>query len=223
MTDGALRVVAISDTHGLHTQLELPPGDVLLHAGDYSTHGAPDEFFEFTAWFAAQPHRHKLMVAGNHDVVLEQNPEACLPQLPPSITYLRDRAVTVEGVTFYGAPWTPEFCRWAFMLDRGAPLRAVWSKIPRDTQVLITHGPPYGHGDLVPGYGTPPRAVGCLELLLAVARVRPAWHVFGHIHEGYGVSRSDELPTRFVNAALCEPDYESLRAPLVFEVAPRAS
>lgn len=216
-----MRVVAISDTHGLHEELELPPGDVLIHAGDYSRQGVLSEFEAFCAWFAAQPFRHRLLVAGNHDVILEADPAGCLARLPAGITYLQDQAVTLDGVRFYGAPWTPEFCRWSFMRDRGAPLREVWDRIPAGVQVLITHGPPYGHGDVVPGFqGRPARAVGCLELLKAVQRVQPEWHVFGHIHEGYGVTRSDELSTLFVNAALCGDDYASVRPPLVFDVEP---
>lgn len=217
-----MRVVAISDTHGMHEQLDLPDGDVLVHAGDYSCRGDGEEFLAFCAWFAAQPFRHKLLTPGNHDIVLEKDPGSVLPQLPREITLLQDRALTLEGVPFYGSPWTPRYGYWSFMLDRGEPLRERWSKIPAETQVLITHGPPYGHGDFVPGYlGRPGRAVGCLELLQAVARVQPAWHVYGHIHEGYGISQSDEVPgTRFVNAALCEADYHSLREPLVFDVEP---
>ncbi|MEZ6185096.1 MAG: metallophosphatase domain-containing protein [Planctomycetota bacterium] len=219
-----MRVVAISDTHGLHEELELPAGDVLIHAGDYSRQGVLAEFEAFCAWFAAQPFRHRILVAGNHDVILEAQPDLCRARLPAGITYLLDQAVTLDGVRFYGAPWTPEFCRWSFMRDRGAPLREVWDRIPAGVQVLITHGPPYGHGDHVPGFlGRPGRAVGCLELLQAVRRVEPEWHVFGHIHEGYGITRSDELPrTQFVNAALCGEDYASTRPPLVFDVEPRA-
>lgn len=214
-----VKIVAISDTHGFHEELELPPGDVLVHSGDWSRAGSRGEMVEFLAWMAAQPHAHKVLVAGNHDLFLEREPEEARALVPAAITYLHDSGAEVAGLRFWGAPWTPEFFDWAFMLPRGEPLRARWDLIPAGTEVLVTHGPPYGHGDVAaPFPKLPPRAVGCFELLQAVRRVRPRLHLFGHIHEGYGVSRSDELPgTVFANAATCTVDYAPRNPPLVLE------
>ena len=216
-----MRIVAISDTHGAHEELELPAGDVLVHAGDFCRWGVDfDEVRAFLAWFAAQPHPHKVLIAGNHDLVVEREPAAFRALVPTGVTYLEDSAAEIGGFHFWGSPWTPEFYDWAYMLPRGEPLRARWDLIPAETDVLITHGPPYGHGDVaLPHVREHPSAVGCAELLSAVRRVRPRLHVFGHIHEGHGVSLSDELPeTVFANAASSTVDLRGLHPPLVLEV-----
>lgn len=75
----------------------------------------------------------------------------------------------------------PEFCKWAFNLPRGEACLRKWDTIPDDTDILVTHTPPIGHGDLC---CTGVRA-GCVELLSTVQqRVRPKYHIFGHVHEG---------------------------------------
>ena len=51
----------------------------------------------------------------------------------------------------WGSPWQPEFCGWAFNLRRGEACAAKWRLIPTATDVLVTHGPPLGHGDLCHG------------------------------------------------------------------------
>jgi len=217
-----VRVVCISDTHGLHEQVTLPPGDLLVHAGDVSRRGTREQVRTFLEWFASRPHPHKLLVAGNHDFLFQKDPAAARALVPPGVTYLEDEAATVAGLRVWGSPWTPEFFDWAFMLERGAPLAARWAAIPDGLDLLITHGPPYGHGDqAVPlgGVSGDARAVGCIELLQAVRRARPRVHVFGHIHEGHGVTVSDEARgTRFVNAAICTVDYRPVNPPLVVDL-----
>ena len=82
---------------------------------------------------------------------------------------------------FQGTPWQPEFGGWAFNLKRGEECLRKWNLIPEDTDVLITHSPPLGFGDLC---STGIRA-GCVDLLQSVQnRVKPKYHVYGHIHEG---------------------------------------
>jgi Icc-related predicted phosphoesterase len=215
-----VKIVAISDTHGFHDRLEIPPGDVLVHSGDFCRKGTLEEFTEFLGWFEAQPHAAKVLVAGNHDMVVEKEPARCLELIPESVTYLQDSGAEINGVQFWGSPWTPIFYDWAFMLPRGNMLREKWDQIPQETDVLVTHGPPYGHGDLAPpNISEHPKVVGCLELLHAVKRVRPQVHIFGHIHGGYGVSLSDEVPhVRFANAAICTEGYEPSHAPTVLDL-----
>jgi len=137
----------------------------------------------------------------------------------------------------YGSPWQPEFCDWAFNLKRGKPCDEKWSLIPGSehckehgvsgVDVLLTHGPPHGHGDLC-AHG---EKVGCEDLLKHVEqRVKPAIHLFGHIHEGYGVTWSQAVPeakhsskskTMFVNASSCTLRYQATNAPVVVDF-PRA-
>ena len=80
----------------------------------------------------------------------------------PNCEYLLDSGTTVRGLKVWGSPWQPEFYNWGFNLERGQPCREKWQLIPAGTDVLLTHGPPLGHGDLC----LPARArAGCLDLL----------------------------------------------------------
>lgn len=206
-----VRLVLISDTHCRHASVAVPPGDVLLHAGDITDHGEPDVVQSFNAWLGGLPHPHKLVIAGNHDFCFERQPAESAALLTHA-TYLLDAAVTVAGLTFYGSPWQPWFYDWAFNLPRGPALRAKWDLIPPATDVLITHGPPAGHGDLtVQG-----DRAGCADLLAALGRVQPRLHVFGHIHEGYGQTQAG--PTLCVNASTCTVDYRALNPPVVIDL-----
>ena len=207
----ALRIVAISDTHNLHGRLAIPPGDVLVHSGDFTSHGELSDVAEFNDFLGRQPHRYKIVVAGNHDFCFERNPEEARALLTNG-HYLQDEAVTIEGVTFYGSPWQPWFYDWAFNLQRGPELAEKWAMIPQGTNVLVTHGPPLGHGDrIVRG-----EEVGCADLLDAVERVRPRLHIFGHIHEGAGLTRNEH--TTFLNASSCDHRYRAINPPMVFDL-----
>src|SRR5437879_6118763 len=178
-----LTVVCVSDTHGRHDRLELPPGDVLVHAGDLTYDGTLDEVRELNDWLSRlnRTYRHKVVIAGNHDFCFQEQARRARPLLTHA-TYLEDEAVTIDGVTFYGSPWQPWFCDWAFNLPRGPELAAVWAKIPADTDVLITHGPPQGILDRTHRG----EDVGCLDLLNRGYEVRRRLHGFGHIHEAVG-------------------------------------
>lgn len=206
-----MRLVCLSDTHGMHELAKPPAGDVLVHAGDFTRRGSLEEVEAFTTWFRAQPHPHKVLVAGNHDFAFERTPEAAAA-LVEGITYLEDAAAVIDGITFWGSPWQPWFYDWAFNLQRGAELRRVWDRIPDETDVLITHGPPHGILDETRRQ----EAVGCEELLAAVQRVRPALHCFGHIHEGFGADARDG--TLFVNAAFADFEYDPGNFPVVVDV-----
>ena len=205
-----MRLVCISDTHGWDS-VSIPDGDVLVHAGDLTSAGALDEIERTHAWLASMPHAHKVVIAGNHDFAFERRPEEARA-LMTGVTYLEDEAHEIDGVRFYGSPWQPRFHDWAFNLDRGAPLEAVWAKIPDDTDVLVTHGPPYGILDTIHS-GQP---VGCEALRDALARVKPRVHVFGHIHEAYGQVEQDGI--RFVNASTCTLAYAPVQPPIVVDL-----
>jgi hypothetical protein len=220
-----MRIVAISDTHGRHRELKLPAGDVLVHAGDFCNQGRYEEFEDFIVWLDKQPFEHKVFIAGNHDVCLEAmvgSEDAMMAALKKTgrisgenLHYLRDSSVTVDlGIRgakkFYGAPWQPYFCDWAFQKKRGAEMAEKWALIPDDVDVLITHGPAYGHGDLAPAYfGKHQRNAGCIELLKRITEIQPLVHFCGHIHCGYGITESDETKTLFVNASTCDEKYEA--------------
>lgn len=212
-----MRVVAISDTHNFLHQITVPDGDILVHAGDHSMGGTVKELAKFNSDLGKLPHKHKVVVAGNHDWLFESDP-ALAKGLLTNATYLQDELVEIDGVKIYGSPWTPRFHDWAFNADRGHVIRQKWDLIPNDLDVLITHGPPRGHGSKTLS-GT---EVGCTDLLLATQRAKPHYHVFGHIHEGYGITRGafgrDGLPITYVNAATCNARYAPTNPPYVLEL-----
>lgn len=207
-----MRIVCISDTHGQHAKLSIPAGDMLLHAGDFSNSGAVDEVRTFLAWFAAQPHRHKVFIAGNHDFFPEQSPKRFQKMIPENCVYLENEAKVIEGVTFWGSPITPIFYHWAFMRRRGEAIRPVWATIPADTDVLITHGPP--HGILDRNFQGEP--TGCEELRPRVLDISPKLHVFGHIHEGFGHRHLQGID--FLNVSSLDHHYKPTREPVVWEI-----
>jgi len=129
-------------------------------------------------------------------------------------TYLEDEACEVHGYKFFGAPWQPEFCNWAFNLPRGHECAAAWDRIPTETEVLITHGPCLGHGDLLCPSGL---RSGCVDLLQTVTqRVKPLFHIAGHIHEGYGATTNGT--TTFIQASTCTYDYKPTNPPILFDL-----
>lgn len=209
-----IRIVCISDTHTLHEQIELPEGDVLVHAGDFCGNGSETEAREFARWFRSCPHRYKVVVAGNHDICIEDRP-ALASELFVDCTYLFDSRADVAGLRFYGAPWQPRFFDWAFNLDRGAPLREKWKLVHEGLDVLVTHGPPAGRLDRT----SRDERVGCEELRTRVDIARPRVHVFGHVHEGYGTLEIGE--TLFVNASTCDRAYRPVNQPIVVDLEPR--
>ena len=176
----------LSDTHGLHRQMEhLPLADVVVHSGDFCEEGTIEEVEDFVEWFAALPHRHKVFVAGNHDDCLHG---ATIEGLPDGVHYLCNSGVEIEGVRFYGVPM--------FVADEvsGAYDTAI-EKIPTDTDVLITHQPPYGILD-----NAEEVHYGSTSLLNRVLSIKPRLHLFGHVHKANGKTASHN--TLFVNSSI---------------------
>jgi len=202
-----MRIVAVADTHLFTSDLVVPEGDVFLHAGDLCRGGDLDELREAAAWIAALPHRHKIIVAGNHDWCFVHDPAAARALLG-EMHYLEDAELVLDGIRFYGSPWQPEFNDWAFNLPRGEAIAAVWRKIPAGLDVLITHGPPEGLGDRSPVGGR----AGCADLRRRIAEVQPRLHLFGHIHQDGGVWH--EGATVFANVTT----WECERAPTVIDL-----
>lgn len=128
--------------------------------------------------------------------------------------YLQDEFIELYGLKIYGTPWQPEFCKWAFNVPRGLECLEKWNKIPENVDILVTHTPPIGHGDLC---CSGVRA-GCVELLLSVQqRIKPKYHVFGHIHEGYGITSDGKII--FINASTCDINYLPNNPPIVFDIS----
>ncbi len=211
-----LRIVSISDVHSRHNKLTLPEGDVLICSGDATMGGKLHEVQEFAEWFGKQNFNHKILVAGNHDFLFEEQPQVaqkiCFDN---NITYLEGNDVIIEGIKFYGDPWTKWFFDWAFNLPRYDMLKVKehWAKIPDDTNVLILHGPAWGILDKIPSGHN----VGCEFLSARINKLKDLkLFQFGHIHRSYGIKDCGDFIA--ANASICNEQYNPVNIPLVFDI-----
>ena len=211
-----MRIVIVSDTHGQHRHLRnLPEGDVLIHCGDFLSGPLSNQgyiFSDFNDWLDDQNFEHRIVVAGNHDHLLglEDHADDWRMQLT-NCHYLQDESVMINGLRFYGSPWTPDFFpeHWVFNQPRGAEItRSRWAQIPDDTSVLITHGPPFGTLDMCRDiYDRDAMVhVGCSDLRDRIRSLKSLKvHAFGHIHEGRGILVKDGV--KYVNGASLDGRY----------------
>lgn len=220
-----MKIVTLSDTHGKHFGIQVPDGDTVIHCGDFCDFGQIKDAMSFLNWFNALPHKNKIFIAGNHDLLFEKDGfiKTLLKQDYPNLTYLEDSGCEIEGVKFWGSPVQPRFFNWAFNRSRGEEIRRHWDLIPEGTDVLITHGPPFQILDRAPRsfdpLEQPPRLsfehVGCRDLLNRVVELDPKLHLFGHIHYDGGKSFAGKLTT-FCNAAVVDENYNVANKPQVF-------
>jgi hypothetical protein len=204
-----VRIVAISDTHGQHEKMRVPDGDIFVHAGDFMLTGSKvREIAQFNEWLGTLPHRWKIVVGGNHDMILEGTGFGMMLR---NAVYLENARCEIYGLKFWGSPYTPEYNGWGFMLPRGERIRRIWRGIPANTDVLITHGPPWGILDAIEG-----SSVGDVDLLEELAHRPIPLHIFGHIHPGYGYRALDGR--HFYNVAALDENKEPTHAPVVIDV-----
>jgi Icc-related predicted phosphoesterase len=208
-----LKFVVVSDTHGQHNALSLPEADGIIHAGDVSGAGHASEVMDFLKWFSGLSYTYKIFIAGNHDFFFEDMPADTVSYfIPPDIIYLNDSGINIEGIEIWGSPVTPWFNNWAFNRVRGAPIKAHWDKIPVNTQILITHGPAWQRFDKT----TSKIHVGCKDLLNRIKEIKPAFHIFGHIHETYG--RLEKDGCTYINASVLDERYKLKNPPFIIEI-----
>ncbi|MCH2046564.1 MAG: metallophosphatase domain-containing protein [Saprospiraceae bacterium] len=208
-----MKIVAISDTHGLHHQIKIPEGDLLIHTGDVSDRGEPAEIEDFLEWFSSQPHQYKVFIAGNHDFYFEKySPEVITAKIPNNITYLYESGCTIEGIKIWGSPFSPiPYRRWAFNRERGADIQPHWDKIPENLDILLVHGPAYGILDKT----TRDQHVGCENLKETLKIKQPKLFIFGHIHEARGEAFFEDI--HCINASSVDRYRKQLFEPFVFE------
>jgi Icc-related predicted phosphoesterase len=181
------RILHISDTHSKHLLLKnFPKADIIVHSGDASFSGSDSEVLDFLNWFCDLDYRHKIFVAGNHDDCLDGEQ---IEGLPDNCHYLCHSGVEIEGVKFWGVPL---FTGDALKEGRTEQIIA---QIPENTDVLVSHSPPYGILDFDDNIH-----YGCPDLLKAVERISPRYHLFGHIHAAYGIKKKGQ--TTFVNSTI---------------------
>lgn len=197
----------------------LPQGDVLIHAGDLTGRGSQSEIFDAFANLARLPYERILVTPGNHDFGFEQNPFIVhiLKNKFPHIEILLDLETTIDGLRIWASPYTPWFHDWAFNFLPGpagiAQAQEKWATIPDDTAILITHGPRYGVLDET----LQKKHVGCAALAERIASLpQLRLHVFGHIHESYGVEKVGDV--LHVNACICDALYRPVQPPMVIDI-----
>lgn len=211
-----IKLLFMSDTHTMHRYQRIPEGvDISIHSGDALGYGTHEELNDFCQWFKTTS-AYPIYVAGNHDVCLDPgytsqaSRETALNIIMDNgIHYLEDAEVVVHGLKIYGSPWTPSFMDWAFQFNRNShELEKIWAKIPNDTDILVTHGPPHGRADY-----SFRRNVGCELLRKRVDIIKPKIHAFGHVHAGAGVMMRDG--TLFINAACLDELYDQGNHPFL--------
>lgn len=202
-----VKILFISDTHAQHDGMEkkwgMPNADIIVHAGDFSGYGSENALRKFLKWYGNLNYEHKIFIAGNHDWIFERDRSWGIQLVNryskkySKIHYLEDNGVELMGVKFYGTPVNRPFFDWAFNRPE-EKMAQHWAAIPDDTDVLITHNPPYMIKDFSSGGSE--EHCGSPSLYREVTeRIKPDIHVFGHIHEQYGVSYIGE--TTFINAS----------------------
>lgn len=248
-----MHIVIISDTHiggrGELSDIVVPDGDLLIHCGDHTWCGTYEETVKALGWLDQMPHEHKVLIPGNHDFYFDERfpdgyqfrdwnirrPFSVKELLShyPTMHYLQDSEIEIEGFKIYGSPWQPYFHGWAFNFDgqtRGfkypesidtekglQQAKDTWAKIPDDVNILVTHCPPAGILD----HSTDGHRLGDSFLRMRLDNLpNLRLHAFGHIHESYGrVDYSTENEKNcgyltFVNAAICNGSYFPVNSPI---------
>ncbi len=205
-----MKIDCISDLHGYYPKLE--GGDLLIVAGDLTGRDKRDEYIYFCAWVRHSGYKKIIVIAGNHDNLMQNEPNFFLSN--DQVSYLCDSGTEFEGLKIYGSPWTktfpginPHCC--AFTVDTDEELAEKWEMIPNDTDILITHSPPYGIFDLTSSNET----VGSRSLRERSMKISPKLHIFGHIHE-CGGRILDTVQTKFINASIVNEHYQHVNKPV---------
>ena len=231
-SEGVIRIVLISDTHNLHRTLHMPEGDILVHAGDFTNNGTQKEIKDFDTWLAGLDYQHKILVPGNHDTGTEEKAllrdarkrekqgESLQVTEVTNATVLKGEMVEVMGLRVFGLPDTLDpynLSWWAYKADTEEELKERAAGISSGVDLLISHMPPYGVGDLCHD-GDKAGSHALRELALSANEPPKLW-VFGHIHEcggrAYRLKGSD---TVMVNAASSPLLGKGLRPPIVIDI-----
>lgn len=208
--NSSIRIVLISDTHNQHDELDLPEGDILIHGGDFTIKGTMDEITNFTKWLEKQPFQHKIVVPGNHDILLDEEQYEVLSSHWHEVKESsKDAIEMLKNVCSLGfheimefevrgyvlrvfiSPFQPRQPKsrhpMAFGKVRGKELKEKWKTLydSKNIDIVLTHTPLHGVMDI--SFGN--KHIGDEELLKAVKKVKPSIHIFGHVHECRGIEK----------------------------------
>lgn len=200
-------ILHLSDTHGQHKNLKsLPEADVIVHSGDFTFAGSEEEAYDFMNWFCNLPYKHKIFIAGNHDMCMYGADH--IDGLSRNVHYLYNNSVVIDGIKFYGIPMFMEDC-----MDGN--LDVFINNIPDDTDVLITHMPPKGTCDLA-NYGKGPEHRGNATLAELLKKLHPTCHLFGHEHDAYGKTIKENVI--YSNACVVDSRYNLINKPTIINI-----
>jgi len=197
----SIKICAIADSHRNHWNIKVPKCDLFFFVGDAEINGILP-LHDFNDWLGVIPAKHKIVVGGNHDSELERIGKEECKRLLTNCIYLENEFIEVGGFKIFGSPFSPEFNRWSFMRYDN-DLKEIWATIPLETEILITHCPPFGILDQVL-----PRddSQGSRTLKDRVKDVHPYLHLFGHIHEGFG--QYTDGKTDYYNCSVLDEQYK---------------
>lgn len=207
-----LKCMHMSDTHDTFQDISMlvPEGtDIVFITGDVTYHGKPEELNRLKVYLIKmlKKSKHVVMTVGNHEKGCEANPQLWIDSMKEiGVKLLMHEAIEVEGYKVFGSPWTPWFGGWAYNYHRSIGYE-MWEKIPMDTELLLTHGPPYGILDYVHG-----EKVGCINLFNKINNLTELkYHMFGHIHETHGEAQYKGI--QFLNSSIMNGDYRFVNKP----------
>lgn len=221
-----MKIAAISDLHGNlpiidECELCLICGDSIPLSKQYS-HASSVEWFnkDFRNWAEKIPCNKVLFIAGNHEVGIEYYEEEMKAKFPKEdkLTFLHDMLYIYKDLKIYGTPYCKEFGNWAYTEDDNK-LKELFSEIPNDLDILLTHDCPYGYGDVlmqqVPWNDK--SHLGNKPLAEAILEKQPKYHFSGHLH-----SSSHNLTminkTKHYNVSYLDEYYYTVYKPLYLDI-----
>ncbi|CAD8127680.1 unnamed protein product [Paramecium sonneborni] len=232
--ENPLTVVCISDTHSKF--VDLPPGDIFIHCGDFSNCGEYNEVQKFISWIKQIPFKYKIVIGGNHDTFLDtEKYEKILKdrfhknqplrhlelqkELKENCIYLENSSVNIEGYKIWGSPYSPTipYNPWAFQVD-SKDGEQFWKQIEEGSDIVLTHGAPLGPQSFV-NYQYSQGEWGDEALAKRIKEVKPLYHIFGHVHENQGMIEEDGI--KYINCAILDEAYRLSEEPFVFKLPRR--
>ena len=210
-----MKIVCFSDTHGQHRSKNLSkwfqdnPADILIFSGDYQLNNE-DAGTDFIEWISDLPYKHKLITAGNHDNNFETIKDECKEY--DNINFLIHNNINIEGINFFISAYSRTFGHWSFMTDEDT-LEYLYEKIPENTEILVTHTPPFKKLDLT-YMGINAGSTSLTKRIEKLPNLK--YNIFGHIHESR--NNISQKNIQYINCSIANERYQMVNDPYIFEI-----